>query len=143
MCMDWESRRRSTRCGCASAATTRPWAEKYRHERLSRDHHHRLDQGAGRVASRIGDDGPRLLCSPGGRALCGGQKRPSQLLRLRPGGLCGGEEKLGSADACRSEEHTSELQSRGHLVCRLLLEKKNANPLTPLHFNKKKNTNSK
>src|SRR5690554_8016054 len=27
--------------------------------------------------------------------------------------------------ACRSEEHTSELQSRPHLVCRLLLEKKN------------------
>src|SRR5690625_6717351 len=25
---------------------------------------------------------------------------------------------------CRSEEHTSELQSRGHIVCRLLLEKK-------------------
>src|SRR5690625_6428895 len=29
-----------------------------------------------------------------------------------------------AADAGRSEEHTSELQSRGHLVCRLLLEKK-------------------
>src|SRR5437870_6514796 len=28
-------------------------------------------------------------------------------------------------DTARSEEHTSELQSRGHLVCRLLLEKKN------------------
>src|SRR5690625_5416592 len=28
---------------------------------------------------------------------------------------------------CRSEEHTSELQSRGHIVCRLLLEKKNWN----------------
>src|SRR5439155_21147110 len=28
------------------------------------------------------------------------------------------------AAADRSEEHTSELQSRGHLVCRLLLEKK-------------------
>src|SRR5690625_6525384 len=27
----------------------------------------------------------------------------------------------------RSEEHTSELQSRGHLVCRLLLAKKNSN----------------
>src|SRR5690625_7130031 len=27
-------------------------------------------------------------------------------------------------DTLRSEEHTSELQSRGHLVCRLLLEKK-------------------
>src|SRR5207253_5644123 len=28
-----------------------------------------------------------------------------------------------STDNSRSEEHTSELQSRGHLVCRLLLEK--------------------
>src|SRR5437660_7267105 len=28
------------------------------------------------------------------------------------------------AEAARSEEHTSELQSRGQLVCRLLLEKK-------------------
>src|SRR5689334_4344441 len=27
---------------------------------------------------------------------------------------------------CRSEEHTSELQSQFHLVCRLLLEKKNS-----------------
>src|SRR5207253_4439649 len=30
-------------------------------------------------------------------------------------------------DDVRSEEHTSELQSRGHLVCRLLLEKKKKN----------------
>src|SRR2546422_6854404 len=30
--------------------------------------------------------------------------------------------------AHRSEEHTSELQSRLHLVCRLLLEKKNKTP---------------
>ena len=30
-------------------------------------------------------------------------------------------------DIERSEEHTSELQSPGHLVCRLLLEKKNQN----------------
>src|SRR3712207_8112547 len=30
----------------------------------------------------------------------------------------------------RSEEHTSELQSRQYLVCRLLLEKKKAVPLT-------------
>ena len=29
------------------------------------------------------------------------------------------------SEAERSEEHTSELQSPGHLVCRLLLEKKN------------------
>src|SRR5689334_23593850 len=37
--------------------------------------------------------------------------------------------------SCRSEEHTSELQSQFHLVCRLLLEKKKADPartvLTP------------
>src|SRR5206468_7126592 len=31
----------------------------------------------------------------------------------------------------RSEEHTSELQSRSDLVCRLLLEKKNRNDATP------------
>src|SRR5437660_7204260 len=31
-------------------------------------------------------------------------------------------------DGGRSEEHTSELQSRGHLVCRLLLEKKKKKP---------------
>src|SRR2546430_10229385 len=29
--------------------------------------------------------------------------------------------------ACRSEEHTSELQSQSNLVCRLLLEKKKTN----------------
>src|SRR3712207_8048663 len=31
----------------------------------------------------------------------------------------------------RSEEHTSELQSRQYLVCRLLLEKQNSSPLRP------------
>src|SRR5207253_10927351 len=44
------------------------------------------------------------------------------------GGVPGGR-RPGGRDvphpAQRSEEHTSELQSRGHLVCRLLLEKKN------------------
>src|SRR2546422_7076937 len=33
-------------------------------------------------------------------------------------------EKAGDEEIDRSEEHTSELQSRLHLVCRLLLEKK-------------------
>src|SRR5437870_6259021 len=36
----------------------------------------------------------------------------------------------------RSEEHTSELQSRGHLVCRLLLEKKNKNYLNTLRMDR-------
>src|SRR5690348_18072516 len=49
--------------------------------------------------------------------------------QLEPGGLVveavgGGEHEDGHA-AARSEEHTSELQSPVHLVCRLLLEKKN------------------
>src|SRR5207253_7807148 len=39
-----------------------------------------------------------------------------------PGRL--GHRKLVRLLRIRSEEHTSELQSRGHLVCRLLLEKK-------------------
>src|SRR5687768_17793882 len=49
--------------------------------------------------------------------------------------ICSGSPKFISRDPClcgplrqrepgRSEEHTSELQSRLHLVCRLLLEKK-------------------
>src|SRR2546422_2071278 len=33
----------------------------------------------------------------------------------------------------RSEEHTSELQSRLHLVCRLLLEKKKKTSITEMH----------
>src|SRR6266436_2152495 len=38
----------------------------------------------------------------------------------------------------RSEEHTSELQSRLHLVCRLLLEKKKKKPIAFYIFKKKK-----
>src|SRR5439155_24776615 len=45
-----------------------------------------------------------------------GEIRPGEL-RLHLGLRFGSRRK-------RSEEHTSELQSRGHLVCRLLLEKK-------------------
>src|SRR5258706_12398899 len=37
----------------------------------------------------------------------------------------------GAADGERSEEHTSELQSLTNLVCRLLLEKKEASPRRP------------
>src|SRR5207244_6150243 len=51
--------------------------------------------------------------------------------KLPPHGILNGllrrEAGLDGA-AARSEEHTSELQSPDHLVCRLLLEKKNATP---------------
>src|SRR5690625_6149192 len=45
--------------------------------------------------------------------------------------LFGGEAVFGDdIGDPRSEEHTSELQSRGHLVCRLLLAKKKQKTLT-------------
>src|SRR3712207_7901755 len=39
--------------------------------------------------------------------------------------VAGEEHPVGAGVPQRSEEHTSELQSRQYLVCRLLLEKKN------------------
>src|SRR5439155_26421198 len=53
----------------------------------------------------------------------GGPVRPPEAGAGRPGR--GGDLSHASFPRrARSEEHTSELQSRGHLVCRLLLEKK-------------------
>src|SRR5687768_18059131 len=48
--------------------------------------------------------------------------RPGGRRRRRPARAASGP---ASGHVSRSEEHTSELQSRLHLVCRLLLEKKN------------------
>src|SRR5688572_32553079 len=44
-----------------------------------------------------------------------------------------------SCGACRSEEHTSELQSQSNLVCRLLLEKKKKKKKTKQQKKKKNN----
>src|SRR2546422_8337912 len=44
--------------------------------------------------------------------------------RRPPRGVSGDHGRRGQGPPTRSEEHTSELQSRLHLVCRLLLEKK-------------------
>src|SRR2546422_7192298 len=49
------------------------------------------------------------------------EKPITMIIAYPPGG---GTDVVGRASAPRSEEHTSELQSRLHLVCRLLLEKK-------------------
>src|SRR5205085_10387026 len=48
----------------------------------------------------------------------------SELHPLRPRN--GKDESRKTPKSCRSEEHTSELQSQSNIVCRLLLEKKNA-----------------
>src|SRR3989442_6140429 len=60
-----------------------------------------------------------------GRRLRGGGARLSRRARLL--------RAVGSSPTGRSEEHTSELQSRPHLVCRLLLEKKKQRQQIPLH----------
>src|SRR5688572_30968681 len=57
------------------------------------------------------------------------QRRVDDDLHGRIGGLLvhrvrRGRGQLQDRRACRSEEHTSELQSQSNLVCRLLLEKK-------------------
>src|SRR3712207_8920792 len=52
--------------------------------------------------------------------------RPGEVLQLSGGGSTPLD---GLMRAGRSEEHTSELQSRQYLVCRLLLEKKKTNHL--------------
>src|SRR5439155_24182481 len=67
-----------------------------------------------------------LLCASGADLVT------DDVLRLSPDGAalrcCFGPAEIrlrsNAAERKRSEEHTSELQSRGHLVCRLLLEKK-------------------
>src|SRR3712207_7013124 len=51
----------------------------------------------------------------------GGHPRPP---RTRAAGRDGSTAAMRRDAAARSEEHTSELQSRQYLVCRLLLEKK-------------------
>src|SRR5215510_7851337 len=70
------------------------------------------------------------------------QSRPPRpALRLRPRPvrrLHGACRRHGRAVVPRSEEHTSELQSRGHLVCRLLLEKKKKKLITNFVVKKKK-----
>src|SRR5207253_4795101 len=50
------------------------------------------------------------------------QREVADRIAAAPGGRDYG--LLSATAHLRSEEHTSELQSRGHLVCRLLLEKK-------------------
>src|SRR5690348_17474309 len=62
---------------------------------------------------RAGPDLTRLVADEKRRA---GMKPRAHVVLLR---------KDGVALSARSEEHTSELQSPVHLVCRLLLEKKN------------------
>src|SRR3712207_8043504 len=57
---------------------------------------------------------------------------PSTAYARSPGLLLCSARALGGC--VRSEEHTSELQSRQYLVCRLLLEKKKQTKITNLYY---------
>src|SRR2546428_2574721 len=63
----------------------------------------------------------RLLVRRGLHALRRDRRR---LLRPQPGGRARRVPLRARPPGCRSEEHTSELQSRSDVGCRLLLEKK-------------------
>src|SRR5690625_3011677 len=77
---------------------------------------------------RAGKPGPPTrLCTAKLRCLCACRLpalyRSAALLRQPPvsGSVCGATDTIRPKPAVRSAEHTSELQSRGRLVCRLLL----------------------
>src|SRR5258707_3818668 len=56
---------------------------------------------------------------------------PLDVVELEPGAALASDHVEDGVG--RSEEHTSELQSRQYLVCRLLLEKKKTKPNNPHH----------
>src|SRR5215510_92485 len=102
---------------CSSATSSSPSATSA--ARSSKD-----------ASSRVSDrsPGPISVILPSARSRAtrsGGLARPDSASR----------DPLGT----RSEEHTSELQSRGHLVCRLLLEKKKKKEKSKLVKKTKKN----
>src|SRR5688572_31842383 len=68
----------------------------------------------------------RSAAAPPAAPRCSARRRIRVVSCLLPGPVCWLEGRAGSGPAakCRSEEHTSELQSQSNLVCRLLLEKK-------------------
>src|SRR3712207_8037407 len=61
---------------------------------------------------------------PARRRARAGARRPGGAGPRLPAAAAGGGRPRARASRPRSEEHTSELQSRQYLVCRLLLEKK-------------------
>src|SRR3712207_7360493 len=60
----------------------------------------------------------------------GPEKEAWDIVKTEAVGAIAGNQLRNQAITVRSEEHTSELQSRQYLVCRLLLEKKKINKKT-------------
>src|SRR5690625_5642184 len=81
-------------------------------------------QADGAVMVRMGDT-MVLSTAVSAKEAKEGQDFFPLVVDLRESFTAGGRFPGGFLKRERSEEHTSEFQSRGHLVCRLLLEKKN------------------
>src|SRR2546429_2171329 len=96
----FSSRRRHTRC-------SRDWSSDV----CSSDLHHRVGRQAALAAAQAHGAARRM-------------KAHAHLLRRGDGVVQPSAIRIQVQVVARSEEHTSELQSRLHLVCRLLLEKK-------------------
>src|SRR6266536_5044981 len=109
----------------------RPWVV----QRLAREVAPTVEESAVPEPGAAAEGESALLAEDDVADLASGQMRKRAFLaELRTGVCATAEESLAAvgrtADGCpyieqRSEEHTSELQSRVDLVCRLLLEKKN------------------
>src|SRR5256884_7191071 len=75
---------------------------------------------------------PPAPLSRGSQQIMGSVEGWKRLISIVPSKSNGITFDCGVTREMRSEEHTSELQSRLHLVCRLLLEKKKRQVTTPL-----------
>src|SRR2546422_8562656 len=89
----------------------------------------RLTSWSGGACLRFGGDGAAADTEPVREGNGGGRGDDEELSAAHAGdqnrGECNPQQrKYRPCRETRSEEHTSELQSRLHLVCRLLLEKK-------------------
>src|SRR5690625_6372247 len=78
----------------------------------------------GRDRERLADSLKRLDVSPLGAGALAGTGFPIDRDHTARALGFSAPARTSAMSPHRSEEHTSELQSRGHLVCRLLLEKK-------------------
>src|SRR3712207_8847337 len=94
-------------------STLFPYTTLFRSARLAAAQPHRQRAAGGRHEDAHAADRPHLVQAP--------PRRPG------PGVAAAEVDPPGDGGPGRSEEHTSELQSRQYLVCRLLLEKKNTN----------------
>src|SRR3712207_8991681 len=82
---------------------------------------------------RSGSDELLDVGAPGLRKPVGQPEDVGRRVSLLLDGVAGSPVLLPHGDDHRSEEHTSELQSRQYLVCRLLLEKKKKNEIVSIH----------